>query len=199
MSHGACRDHSRKVQIVPKAGTGTDKVVLQLLVLQGTGKNQEYRVVVSRRDPQIMARGEMVTEGSAPFHFLSHLFSSFSFILTGNVLVIYSCVSNCPPKTFRTLKMTLIYYVIASGGWQSEHVLAGTSSSVSLTVLKVSAQGLWSHPKAQMGQDPPPSHSVVLVGSLVGSWTESLISSLADDQRLPSVPCQVVLSIGAGV
>lgn len=173
--------------------------MLQLWALQRTRKNQEYGVVVSRSDPQIMARGEMVTEGSAPFHFLSHLFSSFSCILTGSVLVIYSCVSNCPPKTFSTLKMTLIYYVLVSGGWQSEHVLAGTSSSVPPTVIKVSAQGLWSHPKAQMGQDPSPSHSVVFVGSLVGSWTESLISSLADDQRLPCIPCQVVHSIRAGV
>jgi hypothetical protein len=44
--------------------------MLQLLVLRGA-RSQEEGVVMSKNDPQIMAKEEMATENSAPLHFLS--------------------------------------------------------------------------------------------------------------------------------
>lgn len=83
-----------------------------------------------------------------------------------------------------------IYYLAAAVGWESSCRLSGSSPSVSLRGGKMLARDI-----IISGYTSKFTHSVVgKIHFLMGSWTESVNSSLAIGQEQSSVPCHVNLS-----
>ena len=163
----------------------------QLLVLRGTRKSLENGIEVSRSDP----RGETVTEDSehCPFALSLPPISLLLLLLYFDTYGVgYLCLpAKLPPNLAAYERYVRIYFVIVFVGEGSGHGLAGSSSSGSLALIKLLAQGLWSYLKAHLGQGPPPSHSVDFGRIPVGYWIEGLRSSSTVGQRLPSICCHV--------